>query len=49
MEMLGEICKKRMGEIEVHLHHDNDTSNNLRDTLLQYKRNYINNTSLEQE
>ncbi len=37
MEMLGEICKKRMGEIEVHLHHDNDTSNNLRDTLLQYK------------
>lgn len=30
---LADLCKSGYGEIEVHLHHDNDTSDNLRQTL----------------
>lgn len=38
MTMLAELCKAGYGEVEVHLHHDNDNSDNLRKTLLDYKR-----------
>ncbi len=30
---LADLCKRGYGEIEVHLHHDDDTSENLRSTL----------------
>ena len=37
MDLLTDLCHRGYGEVEVHLHHDNDTSENLRNTLLSYK------------
>ncbi len=36
MSMLSELCRAGYGEVEVHLHHDRDTSENLRRQLLRY-------------
>ncbi|HJZ54353.1 MAG TPA: hypothetical protein VKE74_05320 [Gemmataceae bacterium] len=33
LDALGELCRQGYGEIEVHLHHDNDTADNLRARL----------------
>ena len=33
LDKITELCQQGYGEIEVHLHHDNDTSENLRKTL----------------
>lgn len=38
VEMVAGLCRRGYGEVEVHLHHDADTADNLRDTLLQFKR-----------
>ena len=38
LEMLAELCRAGYGEVEVHLHHDNDTAENLRRTLLDFKQ-----------
>ena len=38
LDMLADLCHAGWGEVEVHLHHDNDTSENLRQTLLDYKK-----------
>jgi hypothetical protein len=35
--MLAGLCRAGYGEVEVHLHHDNDTAENLRRTLLDFK------------
>ncbi len=35
LDMLTELCQQGFGEVEIHLHHDNDTSENLRRTLLE--------------
>lgn len=37
LDMLAELTSQGFGEVEVHLHHDNDTSENLRRTLMDYK------------
>lgn len=37
LDQLAGLCRKGFGEVEVHLHHDNDTSENLRQTLLNFK------------
>jgi hypothetical protein len=37
LDALAGLCRAGFGEVEVHLHHDNDTAENLRRTLLQYK------------
>ena len=41
VDMVAELCRhksgQRYGEVEVHLHHDNDTAENLRRTLLNFK------------
>jgi hypothetical protein len=37
MEAIAGLCREGYGELEVHLHHDNDTAANLRRTLLEYK------------
>ena len=37
IEMLEVICKGGYGEVEVHLHHDNDNAKNLRKTLNGFK------------
>ena len=38
MDMVAEICRNGFGEVEIHLHHDNDTAENLRHTLLDFKK-----------
>ena len=38
LDILAEFCHAGWGEVEVHLHHHNDTSVNLRQTLLDYKK-----------
>jgi hypothetical protein len=38
LDQLSTLCRKGFGEVEVHLHHDNDTSENLRQTLLHFKQ-----------
>src|SRR5207248_318014 len=35
IDALTELCRAGYGEVEVHLHHDNDTADNLRRTLLE--------------
>lgn len=37
VERVAELCRRGYGEMEVHLHHDNDTSENLRETLETFK------------
>jgi hypothetical protein len=37
LEWLGGLCRAGYGEVEVHLHHDQDTAANLRRTLMEYK------------
>lgn len=37
LDILAEFCHAGWGEVEVHLHHHNDTSANLRQTLFDYK------------
>jgi hypothetical protein len=37
MAALTELCRDGFGEVEVHLHHDNDTSANLRQRLIEYR------------
>ena len=34
LDALAELCRAGFGEVELHLHHDNDTAENLRKTLL---------------
>lgn len=38
MNALAELCHAGYGEVEIHIHHDNDTADNLRRILLDYKR-----------
>ncbi|MDB5322682.1 MAG: hypothetical protein JWN40_4313 [Phycisphaerales bacterium] len=38
VDSLAELCRAGFGEVEIHLHHDHDTAENLRRTLLKYKR-----------
>jgi hypothetical protein len=38
LDALAELCRGGFGEVEIHLHHDHDTAENLRWTLLKYKR-----------
>lgn len=37
LESLGKLCRAGFGEVEVHLHHDNETSESLRSRLMEYK------------
>ena len=37
LNLLAGLCLGGYGEVEVHLHHDNDTSENLRRTLLDFR------------
>lgn len=38
LEALAGLCRAGYGEVEIHLHHDNDTADNLRRTLLDFKK-----------
>lgn len=37
MELLANLCHQGYGEVEIHLHHDNDTAENLRKQLIDFK------------
>ena len=37
IEMLAGLCRQGHGDVEVHLHHDNDTSTHLRETLERFR------------
>jgi hypothetical protein len=37
IDALADLCRSGFGEVEVHLHHDDDTSENLRTQLLSFK------------
>jgi hypothetical protein len=37
LDALGHLCREGFGEVEVHLHHDHDTAEALRDKLLKFK------------
>ncbi len=43
LEKIADLCAKGFGEIEVHLHHDNDTSSNFRETLEKFTQTLHNN------
>jgi hypothetical protein len=38
LDALAGLCRAGYGEVEIHLHHDGDTAENLADNLLEYKR-----------
>ena len=37
LDGLARLCRDGYGDVEVHLHHDNDTADNLRETLERFK------------
>ena len=37
LDGLGELCRLGFGEVEIHLHHDGDTPENLERTLLEFR------------
>jgi hypothetical protein len=37
LDSLADLCRDGLGEVEVHLHHDNDTADNLRRTLMKFR------------
>jgi peptidoglycan/xylan/chitin deacetylase (PgdA/CDA1 family) len=37
LEMLSDLCQQGYGEVEIHLHHDSDTPDNLRKQLIDFK------------
>ena len=39
LDELAKLCNQGFGEVEVHLHHDNDTSDNLKNKLEKFKAN----------
>jgi hypothetical protein len=38
LDALAKLCQAGYAEVEIHLHHDNDTEENLRRTLLEFKK-----------
>lgn len=42
LEMLSQVCRQKVGDVEVHLHHDNDTAENLAELLNGYKNTLFN-------
>ena len=38
LDLLAELCRAGYGEVEIHLHHHNDTAENLRRSLDEFKR-----------
>lgn len=38
LSLLAKLCHGGYGEVEIHLHHDNDTGENLRKNLIEFKK-----------
>ncbi len=41
LDALAGLCRAGFGEVEIHLHHDNDTAENLRKQLLSFKETLV--------
>src|SRR3989338_5455504 len=39
-DLLRQLCQKNFGEVEIHLHHDNDTEETLEQKLIQAKKDF---------
>ncbi len=37
MEQIKSLCDQDLGDLDIHLHHDNDTAENLEETLIRFK------------
>jgi hypothetical protein len=46
LDALAGLCHAGYGEVEIHLHHDNDTEENLRRTLIDFKKRLFNDHGL---
>ncbi|MEO2089257.1 MAG: hypothetical protein ABGY75_07140 [Gemmataceae bacterium] len=46
VDMVAGLCRRGYGEVEIHLHHDNDTADGLRNTLLEFKHTLRNRHGL---
>jgi hypothetical protein len=46
LDALAELCRQGFGEVEVHLHHDNDTADNLRKLIVDFKETLVNEHGL---
>ena len=49
IEKLAGLCRQGFGEVEVHLHHDNDTADQLRKTLEGFKERLFHEHGLLQK
>jgi hypothetical protein len=38
VKIIDELCHNGFGEMEIHLHHDNDTADNLKNNLISFKK-----------
>jgi len=38
LDWLSALCRRGFGDVEIHLHHDNDTADALREKLMRFKR-----------
>ncbi len=48
LEKLAQLCRQGFGEVEVHLHHDNDTGEELRKKLEKFKKQLVSHGLLSQ-
>jgi hypothetical protein len=48
LDLLARLCRRGYGEVEIHLHHDNDTADNLRQTIENFKTKLHNHGFLSQ-
>lgn len=46
LDALAGLCRKGFGEVEIHLHHDSDSADNLRNTLMSFKEKLHNKHGL---
>ena len=46
LDQLARLCKAGYGDVDVHLHHDNDTEDNLRKVLNEFKHTLFNDHQL---
>src|SRR6478609_8558857 len=46
LDALAGLCRAGFGEVELHLHHNNDTPENLREQLLKFKDTFANEHGL---
>lgn len=46
LNLLSDLCHRGYGEVEIHLHHDSDTSENLKKTIREFEETLVNDHKL---